>query len=35
MLGEHTNLIRVLESGSLKERKKEAKKQRKELSEFR
>lgn len=31
---EHINLIRILETGSKKERMKEAKKQRKELKEF-
>lgn len=34
MLREHKHLVRVLESGSKKEQKKEAKKQKGELSEF-
>ncbi len=35
MLKEHIHLIRVLESGSLEERVTEAKKQKKELPEYR
>lgn len=35
MLKEHINLIRILDSGSKVEQKKEAKKQKKELKEYR
>ena len=34
MKDEHVTLIRILESGSLKERKSEANKQRKEMQEY-